>query len=337
MRFRGSTDMTLSRRTLLAAGLAAPALPGLARAQGAARWQMATPYPDGNFHTRNLRSFVQDLEAASGGRLSVQMHTNGSLLPMPQIKRGAQTGQVQLGEILISAYGNEDPFFEVDGIPQLVTSFEEAKRLMDLARAPIEARLQRQGLSLLFMVPWPPSGFYTNFPVETIETLRGTRMRTFNVMTNRFATLVGATPTLVQAAEIPQAFATGVVNAMVTSAATGVDTAAWDYARYFTPIGFTFTRNAVFVNRRALEALPADLQAAVRAAAATAETRGWQMSAEARDSAQATLAARGMTVQQPTPALMQGMARVGAAMAEEWAGRAGEDGQRLLAAYRAGA
>jgi TRAP-type C4-dicarboxylate transport system substrate-binding protein len=329
----GSPTMT-PRRTLLAAGLAAPFLARPASAQ-ATRWQIATPYPDGNFHTRNLRTFVEEAQAASGGRLAVTMHTNGSLLPMPQIKRGVQTAQVQLGEILLSAYGNEDPFFEVDGIPQLVTTFEEAKRLMDLARPQIEARFQRQGLSLLYMVPWPPSGFYTSFPVDTIEALRGTRMRTFNVMTNRFATLVGATPTLVQAAEIPQAFATGVVNAMVTSAATGVDTSAWDYARIFTPVGFTFTRNAVFVNRRALEALPADVQQAVRAAAATAETRGWQMSAEARDSAQATLAARGMTVAQPTPALMQGMARVGAQIVEEWVARAGEDGQRLVAAYRA--
>jgi TRAP-type C4-dicarboxylate transport system substrate-binding protein len=323
-----------TRRTLLAAGLAAPMLPRLAAAQ-ATRWQVATPYPDGNFHTRNLRQFVEEVQTASGGRIGVQMHTNGSLLPMPQIKRGAQTGQVQLGEILLSAYGNEDPFFEVDGIPQLVTTFEEAKRLMDLAKPQIEARFQRQGLSLLYMVPWPPSGFYTNFPVDTIEALRGTRMRTFNVMTNRFATLVGATPTLVQAAEIPQAFATGVVNAMVTSAATGVDTSAWDYARIFTPVGFTFTRNAVFVNRRALEALPADLQQTIRTTAAAAEARGWRMSAEARDAAQATLASRGMTVAQPTPALMEGMARVGAQMTEEWVVRAGEDGQRLVAAYRA--
>jgi TRAP-type C4-dicarboxylate transport system substrate-binding protein len=326
--------MTLTRRMALAAGLAVPFIARPAQAQ-ATRWQIATPYPDGNFHTRNIRAFVEEVQNASAGRLAISLHTNGSLLPMPQIKRGAQTAQVQIGEILLSAYGNEDVFFEVDSIPQLVTSYDEARRLMELSRAPIEARLQRQGLSLLFMVPWPPSGFYTNFPVDTIEALRGTRMRTFNVMTNRFATLVGAAPTLVQAAEIPQAFATGVVNAMVTSAATGVDSSAWDYARIFTPVGFTFTKNAVFVNRRALEALPADLQQAVRAAAGRAEARGWQMSAEARDSAQATLAARGMTVASASPALMQGMGRVGQQMVEEWLGRAGEDGQRLIAAYRA--
>jgi TRAP-type C4-dicarboxylate transport system substrate-binding protein len=327
--------MAITRRTMLTAGAAgALSIGGLRGAQAQAAWQFATPYPDGNFHTRNIRAFVADLAQATGGKLNPQLHTNATLLPMAQIKRGVQQGQVQLGEILLSAYGNEDPFFEVDGIPQLVTNYDEAKKLMDLARPYIEARFQRQGLSLLYMVPWPPSGFYTNTPVDTIEALRGTRMRTFNVMTNRFATLVGAAPTLVQQAEVPQAFATGVVNAMVTSAATGVDTQAWDYAKIFTPIGFTFTRNAVLVSRRALEALPADQQKALRDAAARAETRGWDMSKEAAQSQQAILAQRGMTVAQPSPALLEGMARVSRTMVDEWLTRSGSDGKALIAAYQ---
>ena len=171
------------------------------------------------------------MQAASGGRLQIQLHSNASLLRMPEIKRGVQTGQVQIGEILLSAYGNEDPFFEVDSVPQLVTSTAMARKLAELQKPYVEARLQRQGISLLYWVPWPPSGLYTNTPLESVETLRGTKMRTFNALTNRFATLCGATPTLVQQAEVPQAFATGVVNAMVTSAATGVDVQAWDFCR----------------------------------------------------------------------------------------------------------
>ncbi len=337
--------MAPSRRTLLAAaaGCAAPPAvfgPAGARAQGGAgaptRWQCASAYPDGTFHTRNLRAMIEEVQAATGGALQVQLHSNASLLPQQQIKRGVQTGQVQLGEILLSAYGNEDPFFEVDSLPQLVATTEQARRLHELSKPSIEARFARQGLVLLYMVPWPPSGLYTNQAVPTLEALRGIRMRTFNVMTNRFATLVGASPTLVQAAEIPQAFATGVVTVMVTSAQTGVDSQAWDFARVFTPIGFTRTRNAVFAQRRALEALPEAQQRAVRDAAARAEARGWAMSDEAAEQQQAMLGHRGMQVLQPTPELLAGLAAVGRGMAEEWAGRSGEDGRRLIDAYRAG-
>ncbi len=323
----------MNRRTLLgAAGLAALA-PVAARAQ--TRWQMATAYADGNLHTRNIRTFLQEVEQAANGRLSIQLHSNGALLKMPEIKRGVQTGQVQVGEILLTAYANEDPIFDADALPQLVTNFAQAKKLSDLQKPFIEARFARQGLTLLYMVPWPPAGLYAQQPVTSLEQLRGSRFRTYSPMTNRFAQLIGAQPTLVQSAELAQAFATGVVQSQVTSAATGVDTQAWDYARVFTPLGFTQTKNAVFLSRRAFDALPGELQQAIRAAAARAETRGYELSEAATRETEATLGQRGMQVLQPSQQLLDDVARVGRTMADEWAQRAGPDGQRLLEQYRA--
>ncbi len=326
----------IRRRGILAAstGLAAAGL-GLGTAEAQTRWQVASAYPDGNFHTKNLREFLEAIQSASGGRLQLQLHSNAALLKMPEIKRGVQTGQVQMGEILLSAYGNEDPFFEVDSVPMLVTSTAMARKLAELQKPYVEARLNRQGLSLLYWVPWPPSGLYTNAPVDSVETLRGTKMRTFNALTNRFATLCGATPTLVQQAEVPQAFATGVVNVMVTSAATGVDVQAWDFCRVFTPIGFTRTKNAIMVRQRDLAALPADLQAAIRSAAAAAEERGWGYSDAATVEQQNVLAQRGMTVATASPTLMQGLMRVGGTQTDEWVAKAGDEGKRLIDAYRA--
>lgn len=164
--------------------------------------------------------------------------------------------------------------------------------------------------------------------------LRGLRFRTFSPATNRFAGIVGAQPTLVQAAELAQAFATSVVQAQITSAQTGVDTSAWDYARVFTPLGFSMTKNAVLVSRRAMEALPADLQAAIRAAAGRAEARGYEMAAEAQRSSEATLGSRGMQIVPPTPEFLDRLRRVSRQMTDEWVARAGEDGAKLIEAYR---
>jgi TRAP-type C4-dicarboxylate transport system substrate-binding protein len=324
----------MHRRTLLGAVPAAVAAPFAAGAQ--TRWQFATPYPDGNFHTVNLRAFVKDTEDAVPGKLAIQVHSNGSLLRMPEIRRGVQTGQAQMGEILLSAYGNEDPFLEVDGLPMLVTTFDQARVLNRLQKPYVEARFQRQGITLLYMVPWPQSGLYSNTPLTSLEQLRGTKFRTFNAVTARFATLLGATPTLVQVPELPQAFATGVVNAMVTSAATGVDAQAWDFVKHFVPVGFTRTKNAVFVNTRALQGLAPDVQAAIRTAASTAETRGWDVAAREERDRQATLAQRGMTVADPAPpALIAELQKVGDTLVQEWVTRAGEDGAKLIAEYKA--
>jgi TRAP-type C4-dicarboxylate transport system substrate-binding protein len=332
-----SRDMVFTRRNLLAAGAAGTAaLSGLgsARAQGT-RWQFATPYADTNFHTKNIRAFVEEVQKATNGALQIQLHTNGSLLPMPQIKRGVQQGQTQLGEILLSNFGNEDPFFEVDGVPLLAPSFDAAVKLASLARPYVEARFQRTGLSILYNVPWPPGGFYTNAPIENLDALKGMRFRTFNTMTNRFAALVGANPTLVQASEVAQAFATGVISGMVTSAATGVDTQAWDYCKVFTPVNFSYTNNVVFVGRRAFEALPAAQRTAVTDAAKAAQARGLQMARDSEREAQDTLAARGLKIQEPSQALREGLMRISATMTDEWVAKAGEDGKKLIESYRA--
>ncbi len=323
-----------TRRTAL---LAAPALllaPGPTRAQ--TRWQMATAYPDGNFHTRNIREMVAEIEKATGGALAIQVNSNASLLPMPQIKRGVQTGQVQLGEILLTAYANEDPFFDADAIPFLVPDFAAAKRLADQQRPFVEARLQRQGVSLLSMVPWPAAGFYTQAPLTSVEVLKGSRFRTFSPMTNRFAALVGANPVLVQVAELAQAFATGIANAMVTSAQTGVDTSAWDYAKVFTPATFSMTKNAVLISRRALEGLPADQRAALLEAAKTAEARGWRYAEEAQTAAEKRLAEKGLQIGTVSPELQAQFAAISRTMAEEWVQKAGEDGRKLIDGLRAG-
>lgn len=329
--------MTMNRRALLGSTLVgAASLAGLSAHAQATRWQMATPYPDANFHTVNIRAFVKEIEEGSGNRLAITLHTNASLLRMPEIKRGVQTGQVQMGEILLSAYGNEDPMFEVDGIPMLATSFTQARVLAGLQRPFVQARLQRQGLTLLYMVAWPGGGFFTHERLDSIEGLRGTRFRAFNAATQRFAQLAGATPVLVQAAELPQAFATGVANAMVTSAATGVDSQAWDFVRHFTPVGFTRTKNAVFCSTRALNALPANVQALIRGAAERAEQRGWDTAQEQERTRQEELARRGMIVTDPpAPQLMADLEKISETMVSEWLARAGEDGRRLIDAYRA--
>jgi TRAP-type C4-dicarboxylate transport system substrate-binding protein len=329
--------MTMNRRALLGSTLVgAAALAGVSASAQATRWQMATPYPDANFHTVNIRAYLKEVEEGSGGRLAFTLHSNASLLKMPEIKRGVQTGQVQMGEILLSAYGNEDPMFEVDGIPMLVTSFTQARILNGLQRPFVQARLQRQGMTLLYMVPWPQSGFYTNEKLDSLDGLKGTKFRTYNAATQRFAQLVGATPTLVQAAEVPQAFATGVTNAMVTSAATGVDSQAWDFVKHFTPVGFTRTKNAVFCSTRALNALPADLQSLIRGAAERAEQRGWDLAAEQERTRQEELARHGMVVTDPPPPqLMADLEKVGATMVDEWLAKAGADGRTLIESYRA--
>ncbi|WP_158292171.1 TRAP transporter substrate-binding protein [Paracraurococcus ruber] len=314
----------------LALGLLLPALPAMAQT----RWVMATPYAE-NFHTINIRQFIADVERATEGRLTVQLHNNASLLPMAQIKRGVQTGQVQLGEILLSAYANEDPFFEVDGVPFLAWTWPQAEALNAATEPFIRARLERQGLTLLYIVHWDAQGFYMRSEMRSVQDLRGTRFRAYNTVTSRMAELMGATPVTVQLAEVSQAFATNVIQSMFTSAQSGVNVTAWDFTRYWYNVGGMRTRNAVFVNTRALQALDAPTRAALMAAAGTAAERGKELARQAEVVQAERLRSQGMQLPPPTEQMMTELKQIGETLTAEWVQRAGPEGTQMLERYRA--
>jgi TRAP-type C4-dicarboxylate transport system substrate-binding protein len=298
------------------------------------RWVGATAYPDSNYHTQNLREFLRDVEQATGSKLAVQLHTNGSLLPMPQIKRAVQTGQIQLGEILLAAYGNEDPLFEVDFIPFLADTWAKARVLNEVTEPLLRARFERQGMTLLYLANWPSQAFVTRTQINRVEDLRGTRFRAQSTTLARLAELVGATPVTVQQAEVPQAFSTGVINVMITSAQTSVDTSAWDFTRYFYDVGMMYVRNAVLVNSRAFAALDEPSRKAIRDAAARAAERAPGLAQASEKIMTERLRAHGMLTPQPSPELVSAMRGLGERMAQEWAQKAGPEGQKALERYR---
>src|SRR5690625_4508546 len=154
--------------------------------------------------------------------------------------------------MLVSTIGNEDPMFEVDSVPFLASSFDESERLWELSKPIMAERLDEQGIVLLYGSPWPPQGIYTKKEISELEDLSGARFRAYSASTNRLASLMGTTPTTVQTPEVPQAFSTGVIDSMLTSPATGVDSQAWDYvdhyydAQVFIPQSFFIANTADF-------------------------------------------------------------------------------------------
>jgi TRAP-type C4-dicarboxylate transport system substrate-binding protein len=325
--------MTFRRAVLAAAMLAL----GSAAAQAQTRWTMATAYAEGNFHTRNIRAFIEDVQQGTNGRLTIQLHPAATLLTMPNIKRGVQTGQVQLGEVLLSVHGNEDPFFELDSVPFLANTWEQTAALDRVSMPFIRARLERQGVIPLYAVPWPSQAFYTRTEVRSAADLRGLRFRTYNALTQRMAELLGATPVTVQVAEIPQAFATGVIGAMFTAAQTGVDTSAWDYSRYFTDVGGMRARNFIIVNARAFRGLDEATRDVITQAAGRAAMRGLGFAKAAESEMVGRLREHGMQVSVPSAEFVAQLREVGARQTQEWAQRAGAEGGQVLEAYRSAA
>ena len=324
----------MQRRLFSLTAAAAVWLLGTGIASAQTKWDLASAYPATNFHSENLVQFASDVDKATGGKLKITVHSNASLFKAPEIKRAVQGGQAQAGEIIFANFQNEWQIYGADGLPFLADSYDEAVKLYKAQKPLIEKKLVEQGMGLLYSVPWPPQGLYTKKPINSAADLKGIKWRAYSPATARIADLISAQPVTVQAAELSQALATGVVEATMTSGATGVDSKLYESLKYYYDMQAWLPKNAVLVNKKAFDALDKPTQDAVLKAAADAEVRGLVASKKVNTETLEKLKANGMQVLPPSAQLKADMKKVGDVMLQEWLEKTGAEGAGLVDAFK---
>lgn len=321
---------TITTLATLATGLA------LGTAAQAETWDLPMAYSATNFHSAVGAEFAQCVTLGTGGDLTLTVHAGGSLFAGGEIKRAIQTGQVNIGERLLSGHQNENILFGYDSIPFLATSFEDSERLFEAAKGPLNAVLEAQNLHMLYSVPWPSQGLYFNRAVESVSEMVGIKFRSYNSATARLAELTGMLPVQIEAAEISQAFATGVAESMISSGSTGYDRKVWESLTHFYDVQAWLPRNYMLVNLEAWNGLDAGTQNVVNGCASMAEYAGDWRSIEYTGFTLGKLAENGMSVGPAGEQLTAELREIGATMTAEWLEAAGEEGQAIIDAFNAG-
>lgn len=326
--------MRHSKRRLLASMACAASLIALPTAHAESKWDLASAYAAGNFHSKLLGEFATEVDKATQGKLKITLHVNASLFKAPEIKRAVQGGQAQAGEILLVNFQNEWQLFGADGLPFLTDSYESARKLYAAQKPFLDKKLAEQGMVLLYTVPWPPQGIFVKKTLGSAADLKAVKWRAYSPATARIAELVGAQPVTIQAAELSQAMATGVVESYMSSGATGVDTKTYEHIKHFYDTQAWIPKNAVIVNKKAFDALDAPTRDALRQVSARMEAKGWEESKAVMAQSLETLKSNGMTIHQPPAALKADLQKVGDSLLKEWLAKAGAEGQSLIDAFR---
>ncbi|MGE0419582.1 MAG: TRAP transporter substrate-binding protein [Acetobacteraceae bacterium] len=299
----------------------------------AQKWDMPMAYPATNYHSQNAANFAKCVNDGTHGKLNIVTHPGGSLFNGNDIKRAVQTGQVPIGERLISAHANENALFGIDSIPFLATSFKESDKLWNLALPKLKAALSKQNLVYLYAVPWPPQGFYFKKDVNSVADMKGIKFRAYNAATARIASLAGMIPVQIEAAELSRALATGVADSFISSGSTGVDSKVWESLTHFYDVQAWLPHNVVFANKSAWEGLDDGTRKVVTGCADKAATDGEKLAEDLTAGYLKTLAANGMKVAPPGPQLKSDLAGLGKTMTAEWLKSAGPDGKAIIEAY----
>lgn len=301
----------------------------------AEQWDLAAAYPVSNPITAETIKFAEKVGEATNGELTIVVHPSASLLPLAQIKRGVQMGDIEAGEIILVVLENEDPIFGVDNVPFVVTSFDDAYKLWEASKPLLGKRFADHGIRLLYSAPWPPQGLYTPRAIETVEDLAGLKFRSYGPSAARFGDLLNLTVTNVAFAELSEALATGRVDAMMTSAQTGVDAQVWDTPlTHFYDLQAWIPKSAIFVNEEAFQALSSQTQQVLLDLAAEAEEASWKAVAEVAETSKKTLGERGISVAKPSPELAEGLRKVGLDLLAGWEERADEETRALLTPFK---
>jgi TRAP-type C4-dicarboxylate transport system substrate-binding protein len=316
--------------------LAATALTAFsASAALAEKWDMPMAYPATNFHSENAAAFAACVGSGTEGKLEIVTHPGGSLFGGNDIKRAVQTGQAPIGERLLSAHANENPLYGVDSIPFLATSFDASEKLWAAASDKLKAALDAENLVYVYAVPWPAQGLYMKKDVNSVADLKGVKFRAYNTATARIAELAGMAPVQIEAAELSQALATGVVESFISSGATGVDSKVWEQLTHFYDVQAWLPRNVVFVNKDAWSGLDDAAKAAITTCGEKAAAEGLAKVKELSGGYLKTLEENGMKVMQPGEQLAGELETFGKTMTDEWLAKAGDDGKAVIEAYRA--
>lgn len=313
--------------------LTAAALGVVAIAQAQTTWDLPTGYGVNTFQTKNVQQFADDVAELSGGKLKITLHPGGSLFKQPEIKRSIQGGLVPAGEFIISGLANENPVFGVDSIPFLATSYADAKRLLEASKPVQQKVFAKQGIKMLFSVPWPGQSLYSVKAINSADDFKGTKMRAYNPATTKIAQMLGASPVTIQLPELGQALATGAAQNFLTSSASGADGKLYEQTKFFYPVNGWLPSNVTAVSQKAFDALDSATQAAVLKAAAMAEARGWKVSEQVDSDSIDVLRKNGVTIAAPSASIKGALGEIGKKMTADWAASAGADGQAILSAY----
>ena len=324
--------MKLLKRALMGTAAATFALSGAIAAE---KWDMPMAYSATNFHTEMGVIFAGKVKEYTKGELDITVHPGGSLFKGGEIKRAIQTGQVHIGERFMSAHANEAPLLGWDNLPFVATTYADNEKLWKAAKGKVNAQLDSLNLVALYTCPWPGQGFYFKKEVNSSADTKGIKFRSYNTATATFAEALGMVPVQVEAAELPQALATGVAEAFISSGSTGYDKKVWEHLTHYYKVNAWLPRNYVMINKASWAGLDAGTKAAVQKAADETGAACSAKSAELANWYFEQLEKNGMKVVDAGPEFLKELQTIGAKMQADWLKAAGADGQAILDAYKA--
>lgn len=264
-------------------------------------WTFNNGYAETRNEARYLEEYAEDIGQRSDGRLDVTVYHGGSLgLADADVLRWLPTGAVEMGFIWPNFLGRDAPALQAIYIQGSIGSLEE-----HLAALPVIEEIYLQEFRMPGIVPvgymglslYDASVFCNGVEVDTLEELRGVKLRVWSRDQIETFARLGVTAQIVPQNDMYVALQTGVVDCALYPARLAHTVSlqeVTDSAAYLYPVaGMPYV---IAVNEGAWDSLPEDLQQVVSEAtdAMYARTQDFSRDAEEEQAARERLESDGV-------------------------------------------
>lgn len=306
------------------------AAPGTAKT----KWDLHLNYPAGNFHSEGAQRFADAVAEATNGEVTIVLHAGASLgFKGPELLRSVAEGQLAIAEIPTGMVEGDAPVLALTAQPFISTNAFEQRLLYQLSKPVYAKHLEKFNQITLYTSVWPFSGIYTQRPVASAEELKGLKMRVYDGTGLAFGNATGIAARKMPFSEVYPAMKAGLLDSMYTSSPSGVDAKAWEVLKYFTPINIVGPVNMINVNKDAWNKLDKNTQDIILEIAAEMEDEMWNLAGDMDRQSRAILKENGMIINPVNAGFRAELNAVGEQLRAEWAQKAGDDAQAILAEY----
>ena len=328
--------MKLGRRTALkmSAGAAVFA-PAIVQAQAATKLDLATVWPDGNYHTKNARRFAEEVAKATNGGVVITVHSGGSLgYKGPEQLNAVRDGLVPMADILNIQQVGDAPLLGIEGVPFLVGNADELKVLQKYARPEFDKIATKFNQTILYTVPWPTQYIHCNVKADTLDGLKGLKIRVPDRQAGDMINQLGMSAVQIPWGETVPALASGAVVGVSTSSVSGVDGKFWEFLKVFYKTNHVWSSQIVTINNDTWKKIPAAQQKAITDLVAKLQPEFWQVSIDADLTSAKRMIEGGMTMIEVPPAMMDEMRKRTVSLEKAFIDRAGPAAADIIAKYK---
>ena len=232
--------------------------------------RIATAAPDGSGWARELKAVTRELEATSGGQVSIKWYFGslaGNELEVESRIRRRQLDGVASGGMLCMRLA---PTMRVSRIPGLFQTRDEVMHVLNRLHTEIDGELGREGFVSL---GWAGFGFdilFSRAPITSMAGLRAGKLWVWNLnpVLQAFERELGISFATGEPNDAARALRDQGLSGMIANPNVALAFQWSTEARYFTPLDVAFLPVCVLVSKASFEELDTESKEQLRAASA---------------------------------------------------------------------